>query len=156
MYKSICCMIPYIYVCIWMKHWAKNNLSDRSHHSICPWWGLVNEWNGAQGMCCFFYRFWVILKVFNFWNFNHQQTYDNCVMYIESESRSVVSDSVTPWTSPWNSPGQNSGVGSLSLLQGIFSTQGLNPSLPHCSLILYQLSHNRSQCVNKTLKDETG
>ena len=68
MYKSICCMIPYIYVCIWMKHWAKNNLSDRSHHSICPWWGLVNEWNGAQGMCCFFYRFWVILKVFNFWN----------------------------------------------------------------------------------------
>ena len=30
--------------------------------------------------------------------------------------------------SPWNSPGQNTGVGSLSLLQGIFPTQGLNPS----------------------------
>ena len=30
---------------------------------------------------------------------------------------------VTPWTSPWNSPGQNTGVGSLSLLQGIFPTQ---------------------------------
>ena len=29
--------------------------------------------------------------------------------------------------SPWNSPGQNTGVGSLSLLQGIFPTQGLNP-----------------------------
>ena len=29
--------------------------------------------------------------------------------------------------SPWNSPGQNPGVGSLSLLQGIFQTQGLNP-----------------------------
>ena len=26
--------------------------------------------------------------------------------------------------SPWNSPGQNTGVGSLSLLQGIFPTQG--------------------------------
>ena len=26
---------------------------------------------------------------------------------------------------PWNSPGQNSGVGSLSLLKGIFPTQGL-------------------------------
>ena len=25
---------------------------------------------------------------------------------------------------PWNSPGQNTGVGSLSLLQGIFPTQG--------------------------------
>ena len=31
---------------------------------------------------------------------------------------------------PWNSPGQNTGVGSHSLLQGIFPTQGLNPGLP--------------------------
>ena len=43
--------------------------------------------------------------------------------------------------SPWNSPGQNTGVGSLSLLQGIFPTQGSNPGLPHCRRILYQLSH---------------
>ena len=43
---------------------------------------------------------------------------------------------------PWNSPGQNTGVGSLFLLQGIFPTQGLNPGLPHCRWILYQLSHN--------------
>ena len=43
--------------------------------------------------------------------------------------------------SPWNSPGQNTGVGSLSLLQGIFPTQGSNLSLPHCGWILYQLSH---------------
>ena len=33
--------------------------------------------------------------------------------------------------SPWNSLGQNTGVGSLSLLQGIFPSQGLNPGLPH-------------------------
>ena len=38
--------------------------------------------------------------------------------------------------SPWNSPGQNTGVGSLSLLQGIFPTQGSNPGLPHCRRIL--------------------
>ena len=39
-------------------------------------------------------------------------------------SRSVVSDSLRPHRlySPWNSPGQNTGVGSLSLLQGIFPT----------------------------------
>ena len=43
--------------------------------------------------------------------------------------------------SPWNSPGQNTGVGSLSLLQGIFPTKGLNPGLLHCRRILYQLSH---------------
>ena len=42
---------------------------------------------------------------------------------------------------PWNSPGQNTGVGSLSLLQGIFPTQGLSPGLPHCRQILYQMSH---------------
>ena len=39
----------------------------------------------------------------------------------------------------WNSPGQNTGVGSLSLLQGIFPTQGLNPGLLHCRQILCQL-----------------
>jgi len=53
----------------------------------------------------------------------------------------------TPWTihnSPWNSPGQNTGVGSSSLLQGIFPTQGSNPGLPHLGQILYQLSHQGS------------
>ena len=43
----------------------------------------------------------------------------------EGESRSLVSDSLPPHElySPWSSPGQNTGVGSLSLLQGIFPTQ---------------------------------
>ena len=39
---------------------------------------------------------------------------------------------------------QNTGVGSLSLLQGIFPTQGLNPGLPHGRQILYQLRHKGS------------
>ena len=46
--------------------------------------------------------------------------------------------------SPWNSPGQNTGVGSHSLPQGIFPMQGSNPGLPHCRWILYQLSQQRS------------
>ena len=48
------------------------------------------------------------------------------------ESCSVVSNSLRPHVlySPWNSPGQNTGVGSLSLLQGIFPTRGSNPGLP--------------------------
>ena len=60
-----------------------------------------------------------------------------------SESCSVVSDSWWPHRlySPWNSPGQNTGVGSRSLLQGIFPTQVSNPGLPHYRQILYQLSH---------------
>ena len=35
-------------------------------------------------------------------------------------------------------------VASYSLLQGIFPTQGLNPDLPHCRQILYQLSYQGS------------
>ena len=60
----------------------------------------------------------------------------------ESESHSVMSDSLQPHElySPWNSLGQNTRVGSLSLLQGIFPTQGSNPGLSHCRRILYQLS----------------
>ena len=46
--------------------------------------------------------------------------------------------------SPWNSLGQNTGVGSLSLLQQIFLTQDLNQGLLHCRQILYQLSHQES------------
>ena len=42
----------------------------------------------------------------------------------------------------WNSPGQNTGVGSHSLLQGIFSTQWSNTGRLHCRWIPYQLSHN--------------
>ena len=61
----------------------------------------------------------------------------------ESESCSVMSDCLQPHGlySPWNSPGQNTGVGCLFLLQGIFPTQGLNPGLPNCKETLYYLSH---------------
>ena len=65
---------------------------------------------------------------------------------MEGESHSVVSNSL--WLhglyTPWSSPGQHTGVGSLSFLQGIFPTQGLNPGLPHCRWILYQLGHQGS------------
>ena len=66
--------------------------------------------------------------------------------HMKSESHSIISDSLRPHRvcSPWNSPGQNTGVGNLSLLQGIFPTQGSNPGLPHCRQILYQLSHKRT------------
>ena len=55
-----------------------------------------------------------------------------------------MSESLRPHGLYRNSPGQNTGVGSLSLLQGIFPTQGSNPGLPHCRQILYQLSHKGS------------
>ena len=106
------------------------------------------------------------------------------ILVLSCESHIVMSNSLQPLGlySPWNSPSQNTGVGSLSLLQRIFPeikprshtlqvdtwpakpqrkprntgvgslcllqqifpTQGMNPGLPHCRLILYQLSHKGS------------
>ena len=71
-----------------------------------------------------------------------------------SKSRSVVSNSLRPHglCSPWNSPGQNTVLGTLSLLQGIFPTQESNRGLLHCRRILYQLSpgeYNLSLVINK-------
>ena len=65
---------------------------------------------------------------------------------VKSESYSVMSDSLWPHGlySPWNSSGQNTGVGSLSLLQQIFPTQESNRGLLHCRQILYQLSYEGS------------
>ena len=68
-----------------------------------------------------------------------------------SVSHLVVYDSLWPsglkltrLLCPWNSPGKNTGMGSHSLLQGIFLTQGSNPGLLHCRQILYQLTHQGS------------
>ena len=74
----------------------------------------------------------------------HKQT----VMW-ESERHSVVSEPLWPH-GLHSSPGQNTGVGSLSLLQGIFPTQGSNPGFPHCRQILYQLSYEGSVILLQT------
>ena len=78
--------------------------------------------------------------------------------YIENESCSIVSDSLWPHGlySPRNSPGQNTGRSSRSPLQGIFPTQGLNPGLPHCRQILYQLSHMIQEEFYNWLFKKTG
>ena len=69
----------------------------------------------------------------------------------ESVSCSVLLDSLQIYRQspsrllcPWNSPGRNAGVGSHSLLQGIFLTQGLNPGLLHCRRVLYRGSQREA------------
>ena len=65
---------------------------------------------------------------------------------------------VNPWTvaqqAPlsMNSPGQNTGVGSHSLLQGIFLTYELNLGLPHCGQILYCVSHWKANSISQAKK----
>ena len=71
------------------------------------------------------------------WGAGHLPLSIPCDLSLISEGCSVVSDSLPSHGlySPLNSPGQNTGVDSFSLLQGIFPTQGLNPGLPHCRQI---------------------
>ena len=82
---------------------------------------------------------------FNFCRFTYNVSCCG-LLWLVGESCSVVSNSLQPHRlySPWNSPGQNTGVGSRSLLHEIFPTQGSNPGLLHCRRILYQLSHQES------------
>ena len=86
------------------------------------------------------------------------QLYNNGVYKQESLSCSVMSDSVqhhglqpTRLLCPKNSPGKNTGVGSHSLLQGIFLTQGLNLGLLQCRQILYHLGHQGKTISRKSV-----
>ena len=54
---------------------------------------------------------------------------------------------------PYELPGKpkNTGMGNLSLLQGIFLTQESNQGLLHCRWILYQLSYQESPLIHLVL-----
>ena len=60
------------------------------------------------------------------------------------KSLSCVQLFMMPWTIQSMEFSRSNGGRSHSLLQGIFPTQGLNPGLPQCTRILYQLSHRGS------------
>ena len=61
-----------------------------------------------------------------------------CSLFILYIVKVKIAQSCLTLATPWT------GVGSLSLLQGIFPTQGSNPGLLHCMQIFYQLSHKGS------------
>ena len=72
----------------------------------------------------------------------------------QTKNRKVTSDSLWPHGlyGAWNSPSQNTGLGNLLLLWGIFPTQGLNPGHSHCRQILYQLSHRGNPKPDNLIK----
>ena len=86
----------------------------------------------VKGCVCFFFVCFVCL-------FLIKENQISQVKKSESENLSVMSDSLQLLDYAVH-PGQHTGMGILSLLQGIFPTHGLNPGLPHCRQILYQLS----------------
>ena len=110
--------------------WKSNQAGGGKHR--LPHWSRL----GQQTLCTMKKKFIVTVMV---------------ILRNKRQSGSVISDSLWPHGlySPWNSPDQNIGVGCFSLLWGITPTQGLNPGLPHCRQILYQLS----QKGNLTLRN---
>ena len=88
---------------------------------------MVAPWNATNSVC----GIWARCKTYVCYSI-HIEVSKNCACQVTS----VVSDSLWRyglWPArllcPWGSPGKNTGVGCHALLQGIFPTQGLNPSL---------------------------
>ena len=117
---------------------------------LCPW----DPPGKNTGVGCHFLLqgvfslVYLLVQIF-WWQSPRFYLFDD--VFSESESFSVVSDSCEPMDCGLQGSfvhgiiqHKKTGVGSLSLLQGIFPTQGLNPGLPHCRRILYHLSHQGS------------
>ena len=96
----------------------------------------------------------VISKLINIWMgwdtcSRHLVSNSKILMHCENESERRIWLFAAPRThSLWDSPGPSTGGGGLSLLQGIFPTQGSNPGLPHYRRILYQLNHQGSPLIH--------
>ena len=88
---------------------------------------------------------------FKFFNISLKELKSSLVasLYIVKVKVTKSCSTLATLYSPWNSPGQNTGVGSLSLLQGIFPTQGLNPGPRIANRLFYQLSHQGSPRILK-------
>ena len=102
---------------------AKETVTDYflGLQNYCRWW--LQPWNE---------------KMLAPW----KKSYDKPVKW---KLLSCVQLFATPWAiQSMEFSRQNTEVGSLSLLQGIFPIQGLNPGFPHCRWILYQLSYRGS------------
>ena len=124
--------------------------------ACCDSWGCresdMTEWLNWTELSVSLSRMWesheVALILFSFSSFLILNPLNELIItHKVSKGHSVISDSLRPHGlySPGNSLGQNTGVGTLSLLQGIFPTQESNPGLPQCSWILYQLSHREAK-----------
>ena len=139
----------------WPKCWSCiSKVSCFGRQALYHWrhWGSPREWvaipfsTGSSQSRDWTWVSWTAGKFFTIWA--NREVLGNRIIVGKGkcESRSVVSNSLWPHGlqptrlfCPWNSPGQNTGVGSHSLLQGIFPTQESNRV--SCKQILYQLCY---------------
>ena len=148
-YIYITNIYPYIYISISISIYIWASLIAQQVKNLPAMQETQETWDGSMDQEDPLRRAWQPTPVF-LPGESHRQRSLVGYINIESVSRLVVSSSfATPWTvarqAPLqDSPGKNTGVGSHSLLQGVFPTQGSNPSLLHCRKILYHLSHKGS------------
>ena len=130
--------------------WHKQNhlclFSVLGHHLRMPYWNLSIELSEEGNVAVYSYSVASRMSALT----PSEREHVSC---------SVVSHSLRPhqlkptrFLCPWNSPGKTTGVGSHSLLQGIFLTQEVNMSLPHCRQILDHLDHLSHQGIVSVLK----
>ena len=117
----------------------------------------VNFWSGSEifRLASLGERYWVIEKIISIGTnrdliterevtFTYQMAFIWSCKWKRKSLSPVWLFEIPGLYSPWNSLRQNTGVGSLSLLQGIFPTQESKSGLPHGRQILYQLSHRKA------------
>ena len=95
------------------------------------------------------------IKGYSLWNFPGQNTGVGIPGHLPNSGIEPKSPTLQADSLPAESPERpkNTGVGSLSLLQGVFPTQELNQGLLHCRWILYQLSYQGSpKCIKTSSK----
>ena len=104
-------------------------------------WMFMSHPTPTKIMCWEVIRFNVVTSVEPLW-WDCVCVYAHSVMFNSLQPRGLQPARLL---CPWDSPGKNTGVGSLSLLQGIFPIQGLSPlSLLHWQADSLPLSHQRS------------
>ena len=141
-----------------------------SVHGIAKSWTWLGNWTttaanqwwpkctfpGCEFLCAFmtlicklkqksflFQTLYAHCNMFSSWYVRDEYTFGVLALcqYVQDISSLVWTCCFAFLTVYFNPLGQNTGVGNLSFLQGIFPTQGLNSGLPHCRQILSQLSH---------------
>ena len=117
-----------------------------SQHAPCQWSPEAGSGSdGKQSSTCrvVFFQVWTPLRPMGMGGLAlRSREFRGCSLEVNALLCPILCNPVG--CSPWNPPGQNTRVGSCSLLQRIFPTQELNRGLPHCGRILYQLSYQGS------------
>ena len=117
------------------KHQLKVQTLISSKPGLVPWVELIFIWRpGSLSAHLSYPQIQYIMVAHEWKNYSVGRRDPLESLLSLCESRSVVSNSLWPHGlhrlyNPWNSPGQNTGVGNLSFLKGIFPTQGLNQGL---------------------------